>query len=131
MTILTSPRARSTIRKAALTIMGSTTDGRRNLVIAIPLPGRVVDLGRSRQAQIEAQEPLEEVRAPGKAQADSPYGHHAHDRGPVPAAPVLTVSFPHPNVVTLMLSHVWARQNVICPSSDVCLARATHVSWPA
>src|SRR5438094_7736333 len=83
MTFLRSPAARRTIRRAALTITGSTTDGRRNLVIAIPLPGRVVDLGRSRQAQIEAQEPLEEVRAPGKAQADSPYGHHARDRGQV------------------------------------------------
>src|SRR5918911_619970 len=83
MTFLTSPMASSPIRKAALTIMGSTTDGRRNLVIAIPLPVRVVNLGRSRQAQIEAQEPLEEVRAPGKAQADSPYGHDARDRGQV------------------------------------------------
>src|SRR2546423_14655114 len=43
----------------------------------------VVDLGRSWQAQIEAQEPLEQGRPPGKAQADSPYGHHARDRGQV------------------------------------------------
>src|SRR5918911_2113606 len=82
-TFLTSPTARRTIRRAALTITGSTTDGRRNLVIAIPLPVRVVDLGRSWQAHIEAQEPLEEVRSPGKAQAERPYGHDARDRGQV------------------------------------------------
>src|ERR671932_2235240 len=82
-TFLTSAKARRTIRGAALTITGSTTDGRRNLVIAIPLPVRVVDLGRSRQAHIEAQEPLEEVRAPGKAQAERPDGHHARDRGQI------------------------------------------------
>src|ERR671936_757077 len=82
-TFLTSATARRTIRRAALTITGSTTDGRRNLVIAIPLPVRVVDLGRSWQAQIEAQEALEEVRAPGKTQAERPDRHHARNRGQV------------------------------------------------